>query len=103
MINLNIIFLPFGQENFSAPPAPLPSPLGDCVAIKEASRHSRKSGNPVFNSIQLFETWMPAFAGMTNYDTVSRTGERARGEGFFHSFLFCKEGLGGFLQERPAL
>jgi len=53
--------------------------------MEEASRHSRGSGNPgnmdkanlhelqdFFAMIQ--PVWMPAFAGMTNYDTVSREG-----------------------------
>jgi hypothetical protein len=42
--------------------------------MKEKSRHSRGSGNPVLNLFNIQTSWMPAFAGMTNYDTVSQGG-----------------------------
>jgi hypothetical protein len=59
--------------------------------MKEKGRHSRESGNPgnlkknkKLEITQYFSTtgpaWMPASAGMTNYDTVS-VGERERVRG----------------------
>jgi hypothetical protein len=54
-----------------APPAKSPFLLQDCVGMKEKSRHSRGSGNPVLNLFNIQTSWMPAFAGMTNYDTIS--------------------------------
>jgi len=50
--------------------------------MKEKGRHSRESGNPGYlkeNRLpemtrylsMIGPAWMPAFAGMTNYDTVS--------------------------------
>jgi hypothetical protein len=53
--------------------------------MKEKSRHSRESGNPGYlKETKLPEitryfsmtgpAWMPAFAGMTNYDTFSQKG-----------------------------
>ena len=50
--------------------------------MKEKGRHSRESGNPgnlkknkILEITRYFSTtgpaWMPASAGMTNYDTVS--------------------------------
>ena len=59
-------------ERFLASSHPeTPSPLGDCVVMKRKSRHSRESGNPAAIFIQDLSPWMPAYAGMTNYDTVS--------------------------------
>jgi hypothetical protein len=60
-----------------------PSPLRDCVAMKEKGRHARESGNPgnlkknKFLEITRYFSmsglaWMPASAGMTNYDTVAK-------------------------------
>ena len=34
--------------------------------MKEKSRHSRGSGNPVLILFNIQTSWMPAFAGMTN-------------------------------------
>jgi len=53
--------------------------------MKEKGRHSRESGNPGYlKDVRLPEitryfslkgtAWMPAYAGMTNYDTVSQGG-----------------------------
>jgi hypothetical protein len=53
--------------------------------MKEMGRHSRESGNPGYlKEARLPEitryfslkvpAWMPAYAGMTNYDTVSQGG-----------------------------
>ncbi len=36
------------------------------------------------------DAWMPAFAGMTNYDTVSEGGGRGEGEG--DAFEFSDDG-----------
>jgi hypothetical protein len=40
--------------------------------MKEKSHHSPASGNSVLNLFNIQTSWMPAFAGMTNYDTVSK-------------------------------
>jgi hypothetical protein len=61
------------------------SPVRDCLAMREKGSHSGKSRNPgILKKNKLSEitrylsmagpTWMPACAGMTNYDTVSRGG-----------------------------
>jgi hypothetical protein len=34
------------------------------------------SGNPVLHLFNIQTSWMPAFAGMTNYDTVFSGGGR---------------------------
>jgi hypothetical protein len=36
-------------------PSPSPFPVRDCVVIRKKSCHSRASGNPVFDFIQIFE------------------------------------------------
>jgi hypothetical protein len=66
----------------SVHPLPSPPPSGDCVAMKEKGRHSRESGNPgnlkknkLLEITRYFSmpgpAWMPASAGMTNYDPAS--------------------------------
>jgi len=58
--------------------------------MKGKGRHSRESGNPgILKKNKLLEitryfsmtgpAWMPASAGMTNYDTASRRGGKKPG------------------------
>jgi hypothetical protein len=65
--------------------------------MKEKGRHSRESGNPGYlKDVRLPEitryfslkgpAWMPAYAGMTNYDTVSE-GEGKKEVGIFNNFF----------------
>ena len=64
----------------------LPSPFGGCVAIKGKGVIPAKAGIQCSNLFDLFESWMPASADMTNYNTVSRGGEL----GWGGSFLLTK-------------
>ena len=62
---------------------PLPSPARDCVAIRKTCCHSRASGNPLFDFIQIFETLDARFRG---HDELrhSLPGERGIIELFSH-------------------
>jgi formyltetrahydrofolate hydrolase len=42
--------------------------------MKEKNGHSRGSENPVLNLFNIQTSWMPAFAGMTNYDAAYQGG-----------------------------
>jgi hypothetical protein len=43
----------------------------EAVSQSEKGGQSGASRNPGFESIRFLKPWMPAFAGMTDYDTVS--------------------------------
>jgi hypothetical protein len=66
--------------------------------MREKGRHSRESGNPGYlKGARLTETtryfslkapaWMPACAGMTNYDPVTQGGESFRMRAILYIFI----------------
>jgi hypothetical protein len=68
--------------------------------MKEKGRHSRESGNPGYlKEARLAEitryfslkgpAWMPAYAGMTNYDTVSQGRRRFRMSTIYRKWFGC--------------
>ncbi len=48
-----------------------PPPFGDCVAIGRNAVIPAQAGIQVLKLFKFITDWMPAFAGMTNYDTLS--------------------------------
>jgi hypothetical protein len=55
--------------------------------MKRKNRHSRESGNPVLILFKIYALWVPAFAGMTNYDTAPLAGKAATGDYLKRSHL----------------
>ena len=59
-----------GQKSLSVLPLPR-----DCVAIRKRAVIPAQAGIQFLILFNYLKCWMPAFAGMTNYDTVSKGGE----------------------------
>jgi len=51
-----------------------PSPLGDCVITGKKVVIPAQAGIQAQILLSILKHWMPSFAGMTNYDTISQGG-----------------------------